>query len=1115
MRCIITAGQRFSGVKNSAKCDDSDGMKTLLLLSLLIASQTAVAANGTIAWNLPDPTISYFNFSSSWDGTFPPNMAMAYVNGIFYVRQPNSCAVKNLVAADVLKIGINITGAYYINIAGRPWSMSVTPADKPACSDSDESSHWSVSSVPYTKTIGLAMGQTPNSDGFGTFTVQLKQDLAPSADAVVGTLSILWGADVTAPTGISITNAGSMPGSVMFTANAYDGHSGILGFRIWVNGTPYTEQAYGATNLQLTYGLTSKEYVISNLTADASYTIEISAVDYLGNESSRASTTIKTKTELPQLTVTKPGAGTGLVTSSPAGIDCGASCTSTYIYNQAVTLTAAATSPSTFGGWGGDCTGSGATCKVTMSQARNVSATFNAPPNQTLIVTKAGTGTGKVTSSPAGIDCGAACSSTFGYNMAVTLTAAATSPSTFSGWSGACTGAATTCQVAMSQARNVSATFNPPPNQTLTVTKAGTGTGKVTSSPSGVNCGTTCAAGFAYNKAVTLTAAATSPSTFVGWSGDCSGASKTCQVTMVQARNVTATFTLPVSSCAFTLNPDSESFTTAGGTGRFQVTTSCSSWTAAAGDSWITSVSSTAGSAGGTVGYSVKANTGASERQGTIALVGKDGLKGGSFTIRQTGMASPQVLTVPSRGTASVDTHNGSVATRSGYATVAVTSGVAPYGTAVFSFKQNGVTVTEAGVPASPPTNHAVVFVDYRLGTSALPGRGSAGTVDINTGVAVVNTGAGAAGITYTLRGLNGSLLAVGHGTLAAGAHIARFVDQFKDIAPDFKFPATFSDGVKFASLEISADQPLSILALRMTVNQRGDVLFATVPIADLTQPLAFAPVYFPQFADGGGNTSSIILLNTSTTTETGTLQILDKNGLPFTVTQAGGTTDSSFRYSILQGGAFRFQTDGSPLGTRTGWVKVTPDSSQSAPVGAGIFSFVLGSTLVAESGIPSTNPTTHALVYVDLSQGHNTGLAIANTGAAAADITFQAYRDDGLTEAGVVKGPLRLAAGGHDARFADEFILNLPDEFVGVLDISSPVPFAALTVRTLTNERGDFLMTTFPVADLKRDAPSPIVFPQIADGGGNTTQFILISAGQGASTSLSCFDEAGAQTAF
>jgi hypothetical protein len=59
-------------------------------------------------------------------------------------------------------------------------------------------------------------------------------------------------------------------------------------------------------------------------------------------------------------------------------------------------------------------------------------------------------------------------------------------------------------------------------------------------------------------------------------------------------------------------------------------------------------------------------------------------------------------------------------------------------------------------------------------------------------------------------------------------------------------------------------------------------------------------------------------------------------------------------------------------------------------------------------------------------------------------------------------------------------------------------------------NARNEFLMTTFPVADANQPAPEPIVFPHIADGGGYTTQFILLSPTGEANTVLRLFDEKG-----
>jgi hypothetical protein len=163
------------------------------------------------------------------------------------------------------------------------------------------------------------------------------------------------------------------------------------------------------------------------------------------------------------LAVNKNGTGTGSVASSPAGIDCGLTCTKSFSKNTVVTLTPTASAGSTFTGWSGDCSGTGA-CTVTMDQAHSVTATFDAvpvvpPPSFTLTVGKNGTGSGTVTSSPGAINCGATCSQSYTQGTVVTLTPTPSAGSTFAGWSGDCTGTGA-CTVTMSQARSVTATFN-------------------------------------------------------------------------------------------------------------------------------------------------------------------------------------------------------------------------------------------------------------------------------------------------------------------------------------------------------------------------------------------------------------------------------------------------------------------------------------------------------------------------------------------------------------------------------------------------------------------------------------------------------------------------------
>jgi C1A family cysteine protease len=95
-------------------------------------------------------------------------------------------------------------------------------------------------------------------------------------------------------------------------------------------------------------------------------------------------------------------------------------------------------------------------------------------------------------------------------------------------------------------------TDNPSPHA-LTVTKSGSGT--VTSVPSGINCGSTCSYAFSQGTSVALTAISGPGSSFVGWSGACSGTG-TCTVTMNSDESVTAVF----NTCTYTVTPSSKTF---------------------------------------------------------------------------------------------------------------------------------------------------------------------------------------------------------------------------------------------------------------------------------------------------------------------------------------------------------------------------------------------------------------------------------------------------------------------------------------------------------------------------------------------------------------------------
>jgi uncharacterized repeat protein (TIGR02059 family) len=267
------------------------------------------------------------------------------------------------------------------------------------------------------------------------------------------------------------------------------------------------------------------------------------------------------------VTVVKLGTGSGIVTSSPGGIACGTTCAASFNSGDTVTLTAAPDPSanvmlsgkltyvpgSAFVGWGGDCTGTG-TCVVTMAKAKNVTATFNVDStgsNYPLSITKAGTGTGVVTSDPAGINCGTVCTKSFTGGTLVALTAKTIqgSGNIFVGWLGDCSGTGT-CVVRMDRAQDVTATFDSTAissKKTLYLYKLGSGSGSVTSDPSGIDCSAGCAstsADFDSGTLVTLTATHAQGSSFTGWSGG----SSAVKVNSVAVDSVAKTVTLTLAS---------------------------------------------------------------------------------------------------------------------------------------------------------------------------------------------------------------------------------------------------------------------------------------------------------------------------------------------------------------------------------------------------------------------------------------------------------------------------------------------------------------------------------------------------------------------------------------
>ena len=292
------------------------------------------------------------------------------------------------------------------------------------------------------------------------------------------------------------------------------------------------------------------------------------------------------------LTVSKNGSGT--VTSSPAGISCGSSCSGSFIKDTSVTLTATGDTNSIFTGWsGGGCSGTG-TCVVNLTDNTSVTATFatttlgealNIPG---INVTTSGNANWFPETASSHDGSSAAQSGDISDNQTSSIQFTVTGPGTLSFWwkvssefnwdflkfyiDGVSQNSGISGNVDWTQVSGINIpsgshtlrwTYSKDGSvsngsdagwvdeiymlQTLEVWIEGAGSGSVLINPYAITCSTSggCATNYNLGTLTTLLATPSGPSTFGGWSGCTSASGTTCNVTMDERKSITATFNAP------------------------------------------------------------------------------------------------------------------------------------------------------------------------------------------------------------------------------------------------------------------------------------------------------------------------------------------------------------------------------------------------------------------------------------------------------------------------------------------------------------------------------------------------------------------------------------------
>ena len=248
-----------------------------------------------------------------------------------------------------------------------------------------------------------------------------------------------------------------------------------------------------------------------------------------------------------------------------------------------------------------------------------------------------------------------------------------------------------------------------------------------------------------------------------------------------------------------------------------------------------------------------------------------------------------------------------------------------------------------------------------------------------NTGIAIANPNSEPVVINFNFADAAGATVYTSQLSLPPGGKSSTFIDE----SP--LRPQSSTDLSSIRSFSFSASAPVAAAAVRILTNERKDFVMTSIPIADLNQ--AEASLTFPFYADGAGWQSEIQLVNTTSSTLYGAVQLYPS--------LRGSGAD--FVYAIPPHAAVSLQTPGLASETATGWVQVVPEADTPSPAGSLILLHKTNGVTTSMGTVVSTPASSFYHVYVETSGGHQgepgsvqTTLTVANPTSEPASVSLE-----------------------------------------------------------------------------------------------------------------------------
>ncbi len=223
------------------------------------------------------------------------------------------------------------------------------------------------------------------------------------------------------------------------------------------------------------------------------------------------------------------------------------------------------------------------------------------------------------------------------------------------------------------------------------------------------------------------------------------------------------------------------------------------------------------------------------------------------------------------------------------------------------------------------------------------------------------------------------------------------------------------------------------------------------------------------------------------------------------------GQTNAGILVSLIKSDGTRFQTPAGtpsepvqfnipPMGTARLQVTLPGDSVAGYGVfsgkmqidGTALFKSLEGNHILSEAGVGLSKPTRDFTVYIDNADNASSGYAVANSGSTPATLNLTLRNNFGSVRE---RATITLPPSHHFAEFANQrFPLTAPAGFIGSIEFTSDQNVAAVALRydNMNLNVAAQVFSTIPV--LVDEASTTLFFPQVADGAGYRTNFILIN---------------------